>query len=46
MGNNVFGRGFGVITDLQLSPDGYLYVLSYEKDDGRIYKIVPSSASN
>ena len=46
MGNSVFGRGFGVITDLQLSPDGYLYVLSYDKDDGRIYKIVPSSASN
>jgi len=45
MGNNIFGAGFGVITDLQVGPDGYLYVLSYDKSDGRIYKIV-SSTSN
>ncbi|MGA8844647.1 MAG: PQQ-dependent sugar dehydrogenase, partial [Nitrososphaeraceae archaeon] len=41
MGNSVFGRGFGVITDLQVGPDGYFYVLVYDKDDGRIYRIVP-----
>jgi glucose/arabinose dehydrogenase len=45
MGNNIFGAGSGVITDLQVGPDGYLYVLSYDKSDGRIYKIV-SSTSN
>ncbi|HEX9318536.1 MAG TPA: PQQ-dependent sugar dehydrogenase [Nitrososphaeraceae archaeon] len=39
MGNTIFGRGFGVITDLQVGPDGYLYVLVYDKDDGRIYRI-------
>ena len=39
--NNVFGSGFGVITDIQVGPDdGYLYVLTYS---GTIYRIVPSS---
>ena len=42
MGNTIFGKGFGVITDLQVGPNGFLYVLSYDKVDGRIYKIVPS----
>ena len=38
--NNVFGSGFGVITDIQVGPDdGYLYVLTYS---GTIYRIVPS----
>lgn len=34
----VFGRGFGVITDIQVGSDGYLYILGI---DGTIYKIVP-----
>jgi aldose sugar dehydrogenase len=39
--NNIFGSGFGVITDIQVGPDdGYLYVLTYS---GTIYRIVPSS---
>jgi aldose sugar dehydrogenase len=37
----VFGNGFGGITDIQVGPDGYLYVLSYS---GTIYRIVPASA--
>ena len=41
MGSTIFGRGFGVITDLQVGPDGFMYVLVYDKDDGRIYRIVP-----
>jgi glucose/arabinose dehydrogenase len=36
-----FGNGFGGITDIQVGPDGYLYVLSYS---GAIYRIVLSSA--
>jgi aldose sugar dehydrogenase len=36
----VFGNGFGGITDIQVGPEGYLYVLSYS---GVIYRIVPSS---
>jgi glucose/arabinose dehydrogenase/plastocyanin len=34
----IFGQGFGGITDIQVGPDGYLYVLSYE---GSLYKILP-----
>ncbi len=39
----IFGQGFGGITDLQVGPDGYLYVLSYT---GSLYRIVPLSESN
>ncbi len=35
----MFGSGFGGITDLDVGPDGYLYVLSFGK--GAIYKISP-----
>ena len=35
----VFGFGFGGITDLQVGPDGYLYILSFTH--GKIYRIVP-----
>jgi glucose/arabinose dehydrogenase len=35
----IFNRGFGGITDLEVGPDGYLYVVSIGK--GSIYKIVP-----
>jgi hypothetical protein len=34
----VFGKGFGTITDLQVGPDGYLYVLTF---GGSLYRIVP-----
>jgi len=38
-----FGTGFdGGITDLQVGPDGYLYVLTFA---GAIYRIVPVSSS-
>jgi glucose/arabinose dehydrogenase len=33
----VFGNGFGGITDIDVGPDGYLYVLAF---DGTIYRIV------
>ena len=36
----VFGKGFGCITDLEYSSDGYLYVISY-LNNGAIYKIHP-----
>lgn len=36
-----FGTGFGGITDIKTSPDGYLYILSY--GNGIIYRVVPSS---
>src|ERR687887_1484035 len=40
-GGIVFGKGFGVITDIQVGPDGNLYVLNLQ---GSIYRISPSSS--
>ena len=41
----IFGQGFGGITDLQVGPDGYIYVLAimtFHNDyRGTIYRIVP-----
>ncbi len=51
-GNMLFGYGFGPITDIQVGPDGYLYVLSIQMDHGypykspakeAIYRIIPTS---
>ena len=39
LSNIIFAHGFGGITDLEVGPDGYLYVLVYDKQDGRIYQI-------
>lgn len=50
----IFGEGFGAITDIQLGPDGYLYLLSIRQfasldtplgkyeSKGTIYRIVPA----
>ena len=35
----IFGSGFGGITDMEVGPDGYLYVLSF--GNGKLYKISP-----
>jgi aldose sugar dehydrogenase len=35
----VFARGFGAISDIEIGPDGYLYILSISK--GKVYKIIP-----
>jgi aldose sugar dehydrogenase len=37
----IFGEHFGGITDLEIGPDGYLYVVSIGKE--AIYRIVPAS---
>ena len=38
----IFGKGFGAITDLKVSPyDGNLYVLTFDQTQGTIYRIVP-----
>jgi glucose/arabinose dehydrogenase len=42
----VFGHGFGGITDIEVGPDGYLYILTYSKEDGTIYRIVPAAESS
>jgi aldose sugar dehydrogenase len=36
----IFGEGFDAVTDIEVGPDGYLYVVSHK--DGRIYKILPA----
>ena len=41
----IFGHGFGVITDIEVGPDGYLYVLSFGKE-GNLYRIVPIAANS
>jgi glucose/arabinose dehydrogenase len=35
----ILGQGFNRITDIEVGPDGFLYVLSFE--DGSVYRIVP-----
>jgi aldose sugar dehydrogenase len=37
----VFGQGLGRITDIQVGPDGYLYVLVYHSTHGGILRISP-----
>jgi glucose/arabinose dehydrogenase len=39
-GGIIFAKGFGGITDLEVGPDGYLYVVSIGQ--GAIYRVVPS----
>ena len=40
----IFGKGFGGITDMKIGPDdGYLYILTFDKTQGTIYKIVPTT---
>jgi glucose/arabinose dehydrogenase len=38
--NIIFAAGFGLITDLEIGPDGYLYAVDFNL--GKIYRIVPN----
>ena len=40
----LFGKNFGVITDMKFGPDGKLYVVSIM--DGTIYRISPDQISD
>jgi aldose sugar dehydrogenase len=40
IGQIIFGDGFDAVTDLEVGPDGYLYVVSHK--GGKIFKIVPA----
>jgi aldose sugar dehydrogenase len=42
LSKTLFGKGFGAITDIEVGPDGYLYVVSIGL--GEIFRIVPSTA--
>jgi len=37
----IFAKGFGLITDLKIGYDGYLYVVVF--NEGKIYRISPRS---
>lgn len=39
----VFAGDFGIITDMKIGPDGYLYFVVF--DEGKIYKILPKDMS-
>ena len=44
MDDIIFGKGFGGITDMKIGPeDGFLYILTFDKTQGTIYKIVPNA---
>ena len=36
----IFARGFGKVTDIEIGPDGLLYILSGQKRITSIYKII------
>ena len=38
----IFAKGFGKITDMEIGPDGLLYILSAQKHITSIYRIIPS----
>jgi hypothetical protein len=38
----IFAEILGIITDLKVGPDGYLYVLVFRQEDGESFRIVPS----
>jgi glucose/arabinose dehydrogenase len=42
MDDILFGTGFGGITDVKVGPDGYLYVLTFQDEEGSIFRIVPA----
>jgi len=42
----IFANGFGRITDLEIGPDGYLYVLSSEDDGAVLYKTLKATNEN
>jgi aldose sugar dehydrogenase len=43
-GGIIFAKDFGGITDLEVGPDGYLYVVSIGQ--GAIYRILPNSSND
>jgi glucose/arabinose dehydrogenase len=41
----IFGQGFGQITDIEIGPDGYLFILSHNQNLVKIFKIIPNSST-
>jgi aldose sugar dehydrogenase len=39
----MFAQGFGIITDIEEGPDGYMYVVSgIREDNSKVYRISPT----
>jgi glucose/arabinose dehydrogenase len=36
----IFAKGFGRITDMEMGPDGHLYVLASEDEAANVYKFM------
>jgi glucose/arabinose dehydrogenase len=46
LGDSIFASNFDIITDLEIGPDGYLYILAGVRDVvGKIYKITYGSSA-
>jgi aldose sugar dehydrogenase len=39
----VFASGFAGISDMEVGPDGYLYILTYHRSQGSIWRISPAN---
>jgi glucose/arabinose dehydrogenase len=39
---NIFGENFEAITDIEVGPDKYMYILSKTSEGGKIYRILPA----
>lgn len=39
--DNIFADGFGIISDIAVGPDGYIYIVSLT--EGEIYRIIPKN---
>jgi len=37
----VFGHDFGQVTNIKVGPDGYIYIVVFSEEYGKILKIVP-----
>jgi aldose sugar dehydrogenase len=42
LNNIIFAKGFGKVTDMEIGPDGILYILSTQKHLASIYRVIPS----
>jgi aldose sugar dehydrogenase len=45
LGDTLLGQGFGGITDMEVGPDGYLYILTWYQN-GTIFRIVPDPVTS
>jgi glucose/arabinose dehydrogenase len=40
----IIAEGFDSITDIEVGPDGYLYILSRLEDQANIFRIMPRNS--